>query len=59
MAIKTYTLEIVYDDTKEEVEYVKEYISGTEPPAFIPMPKDVEVDDDYWEHSYTGEVGEA
>ena len=59
MAIKTYTLEIVYDDKDETIEYLKEYISGTEPPVFLPMPKELEIDEDYWKQNYSGEVGEA
>jgi hypothetical protein len=59
MATKVYTLEIVYDDKTEEIEHIKEYITGTEPPAFIPMPEEIEVDEDYWDMNYSGEVGEA
>tara|TARA_R100000908_G_C3721813_1_gene124280 strand:- start:545 stop:724 length:180 start_codon:yes stop_codon:yes gene_type:complete len=59
MALKTYTLEIVYDDNKEEIESISEFVSGTEPPVFLPMPKEVEIDEDYWDINYSGEVGEA
>tara|TARA_R100001463_G_scaffold35623_2_gene77359 strand:- start:3509 stop:3688 length:180 start_codon:yes stop_codon:yes gene_type:complete len=59
MALKTYTLEIIYDDKTEEIESIQEFVSGTEPPAFLPMPEEVEIDEDYWDMNYSGEVGEA
>ena len=59
MALKTYTLEIIYDDKTEEIESIQEFVSGSEPPVFLPMPKEVEIDEDYWDMNYSGEVGEA
>ena len=57
MAIKDYTLEIVYDTDKEEVEYIQEYVSSsTDSPALIPMATEIEIPEGYWE---SGEEAEA
>ena len=36
MALRTYTLEIVYDDESDTIEHVQEYISASAVPVFVP-----------------------
>tara|TARA_R110002110_G_scaffold402994_1_gene620601 strand:- start:411 stop:590 length:180 start_codon:yes stop_codon:yes gene_type:complete len=59
MAIKEYSLYIVYDDETDNVEYIKEYVSTSDRPAFIDAPDTVEVDKDTWESINTNEIGES
>ncbi|QDP66955.1 MAG: hypothetical protein Unbinned4409contig1002_56 [Prokaryotic dsDNA virus sp.] len=57
MALKVYTLEIVYDTDSDEIEYIKEYVSSaTDSPALIPMVTEIEIPEGYWE---TGEEAES
>ena len=59
MALKEYSLVIVYDDQTDNIEYIKEYVSASERPAFIEFPDEVEVDSDTWESINTNEIGES
>tara|TARA_R100000306_G_C4270952_1_gene90138 strand:+ start:148 stop:330 length:183 start_codon:yes stop_codon:yes gene_type:complete len=56
MALKEYILTIIYDTKKDRIEHISEYISGSDMPAFLPYPENVEVDDDYWEKVCTSEI---
>ena len=47
---KIYVLEICYDDTKGEIEYIEEFVTNaSSKPGIIPWPETVEVDEEYWE----------
>jgi hypothetical protein len=59
MALKEYSLYIVYDDETDNIEYIKEYVSTSQRPAFIDMPDEVEIDSNTWESIDTNEVGES
>jgi hypothetical protein len=59
MALKTYTLEILYDDETDNIEYVKEFISTSDAPVFIPYPDSIEIDQETWDSINNGEVGES
>jgi hypothetical protein len=57
--LKTYTLEIVYDSGTDTIEYIKEYISCSDAPAFIPMPDKIGIPAEYWDDMDSDEVGES
>ena len=59
MALKEYSLTIVYDTETDEIEYIQEYISGGDTPALIPYPETLEVDDKYWDMVNTNEVAKS
>lgn len=60
MALRTYTLEIVYDDESDTIEHVQEYISASAVPVFVPTSDEVEIDEEVWESINTHEiVGES
>ena len=59
MALRTYTLEIVFDDETDTIEHVKEFVSTSDAPAFVPYPDSIEIDKETWDSINNGEIGES
>ena len=49
MALRTYTLEIVFDDETDNIEHIQEFMSASQMPVFVPTSDKVEIDDETWQ----------
>ena len=56
MALRTYTLEIVYDDETDTIEHVQDYISTSTLPVFVPTADEIEIDEDTFRSIHEGEI---